>query len=65
MLVGANFAYEFQDTRKSYNSGKRQRWAGQTDSLGNPIPPFVDINKDKLTLKLTAYDTNGNEKNNL
>ena len=62
VLVGANFAYEFQDTRKSYNSGKRQRWAGQTDSLGNPIPPFVDINKDKLTLKLTAYDTNGNEK---
>lgn len=62
VLVGANFAYQFQDTRKSYNSGKRQRWAGQTDSLGNPVPPFVDINKDKLTLKLTAYDTNGNEK---
>ena len=62
VLVGANFAYQFQDTRKSYNSGKRQRWAGQTDSLGNPIPPFVDVNKDKLTLKLTAYDTNGNEK---
>ena len=31
VLVGANFAYQFQDTRKSYNSGKRQRWAGQTD----------------------------------
>ncbi len=62
VLVGANFAYEFQDTRKSYNSGKRQRWAGQTDALGNPVAPFVDVDKDKLTLKLVAYDNNGNEK---
>lgn len=62
VLVGANMAYEFQDTRKSWNSSKRQRWSGQTDSLGNPIPPFVDVEKDKMILRLKAYDTNGNEK---
>ena len=28
VLIGEHFAYEFQDTRKSPNSGKRQRyWA--------------------------------------
>ena len=52
VLVGANMGYGFQDTRKSWNSGKRQRWAGETDSLGNPVPPFVDVEKDKLTLRL-------------
>lgn len=62
VLVGANMGYGFQDTRKSWNSGKRQRWAGETDSLGNPVPPFVDVEKDKLTLRLMAYDSNGNEK---
>ena len=62
VLVGANMGYGFQDTRKSWNSGKRQRWAGETDSLGNPVPPFVDVEKDKLILRLVAYDNNGNEK---
>ena len=62
VLVGEHFAYEFQDTRKSYNSGKRQRYWGETDSLGNPVEPFVDIQHDKLTLRLSAVDSNGNEK---
>ncbi len=62
VLLGEHFAYEFQDTRKSYNSGKRQRYWGETDALGNPIEPFVDVEHDKLTLRLTAYDSNGNEK---
>lgn len=62
VLVGEHFAYEFQDTRKSHNSGKRQRYWGETDSLGNPVEPFVDIQHDKLTLRLSAVDSNGNEK---
>ncbi|WP_370829408.1 ABC transporter permease [Fournierella massiliensis] len=63
VLIGEHFAYEFQDTRKSPNSGKRQRYWGETDALGNPVEPFFDIQKEKLTLRLTAYDSNGNEKN--
>lgn len=62
VLIGEHFAYEFQDTRKSQNSGKRQRYWGDTDSLGNPVEPFFDIQKEKLTLRLSAYDSNGNEK---
>ena len=62
VVVGEHFAYSFEDTRKSHNSGKRQRYWGETDALGNPIPPFVDIDKDKMVLRLTAYDSNGNEK---
>lgn len=62
VLIGEHFAYEFQDTRKSYNSGKRQRYWGETDALGNPVEPFFDVQKEKLTLRLTAYDSNGNEK---
>ncbi len=62
VLIGEHMAYEFEDTRKSYNSGKRQRYWGETDALGNPVPPFVDAEKDKMTLRLTAYDKNGNEK---
>lgn len=62
VLIGEHFAYEFQDTRKSPNSGKRQRYWGQTDSAGNPVEPFFNIEKEKLTFRLIAYDANGNEK---
>ena len=62
VLVGQNMAYEFEDTRKSYNSGKRRRFWGDTDAMGNPIPPFVDVDREKLTLRLSAYDSNGSEK---
>lgn len=58
VLIGENAAYQFEDTRKSYNSGKRQVWQGQVDSLGNPVPPFVDMQQEKLTLRLTNYDEN-------
>ena len=51
-----------EETRKSYNSGKRQRYWGETDAMGNPVPPFVDVEKDKMTLRLSAWDKNGNEK---
>ena len=52
ILVGASTGYEFQDSRKSPNSPKRYRWQGQTDANGKELPPFVDIDKDKMTLTI-------------
>ena len=52
ILVGGSTGYEFQDSRKSYNSPKRYRWQGQTDANGKELPPFVDIDKDKMTLTI-------------
>ena len=61
ILVGGSTGYEFQDSRKSYNSPKRYRWQGQTDANGNELPPFVDVDKDKMTLTITNGDnTNPN-----
>lgn len=57
VLVGPNTGYNFEDTRRSMNSSKRYRWAGMTDNLGNPVEPFVDVSKDKMTLTLTNGDT--------
>ena len=56
VLVGTTSGYNFQDTRRSYTSTKRQRWAGQTDASGKELPPFVDVNKDDMTLTLTDGD---------
>lgn len=55
VMVGENFAYQFEDTTKKWSSPKRQVYQGQTDARGNPIPPFVSIDKDKMILKL-EYD---------
>lgn len=52
ILVGGSTGYEFQDSRKSFNSPKRYRWQGQTDANGKELPPFVDIDKDKMTLTI-------------
>ena len=52
VLVGSSTGYNFQDSRKSYNSPKRYRYEGQTDANGKELPPFVDINKDKMTLTI-------------
>ncbi|WP_455502194.1 ABC transporter permease [Gemmiger sp.] len=54
VLVGASTGYSFEDSRKSYNSPKRYRYEGQTDANGKELPPFVDINKDKMTLTITV-----------
>lgn len=56
VLVGASTGYGFEDSRKSYNSPKRYRYEGQTDASGKTLPPFVDINKDKMTLTLKTGD---------
>ncbi|MDD4850632.1 MAG: ABC transporter permease [Gemmiger sp.] len=53
VLVCANTAYQFADTRKSANSSKRQRYQGQTDAAGNPVEPFFDINSTPLSLTIT------------
>lgn len=52
VLVGSSTGYNFQDSRKSYNSPKRYRYEGQTDANGKELPPFVDIDKDKMTLNI-------------
>ena len=59
VLVGENFAYNFEDTRRSYESGKRYRYQGMTDAQGNPLGPFVDVEKDKMTLALVSYNDRG------
>ncbi len=40
VVVGKEFLYQFEDTRRSQNSSKRQRWSGETDANGNQLPPF-------------------------
>lgn len=52
VLVSSSTGYNFQDSRKSYNSPKRYRYEGQTDANGKELPPFVDIDKDKMTLTI-------------
>ena len=52
VLVGSSTGYNFQDSRKSYNSPKRYRYEGQTDANGKELPPFVDIDKDKMPLTI-------------
>ena len=56
ILVGEATGYNFEDTRRSQNSAKRYRYQGQTDANGNPLEPFVNVNKDDLTLTLTNGD---------
>ncbi len=61
VLVGENFGYNFEDTRRSYESGKRYRYQGMTDANGNPLGPFVDVENDKMTLKLITYTDTGEQ----
>lgn len=52
VLVCDSTGYNFYDTRRSMNSPKRYRWQGETDARGEPLPPFVDPDKEKMTLTL-------------
>lgn len=56
VMVCEQTGYNFEDTRKSYNSSKRYRWYGQTDAAGNLLEPFVDVNKEDMTLTLSSGD---------
>lgn len=62
VLVGEEFGYNFEDTKRSYNSNSRYRYSGQTDKNGNPLPPFVDPQNARMTLQLK--DDQGNVKEN-
>lgn len=61
VLVGENFGYNFEDTRRSYDSSKRYRYQGQTDAAGNLLEPFVDIENDKMTLDIITYSDDGEQ----
>lgn len=63
VLIGEETAYQFEDTKKSWRNPDRQRWK-EVDENGNVIkPPFFDITKEKLTMKMTiSYDDQGNAK---
>lgn len=50
-LFGSECAYEFNDTKQRYGG---YRWNGMTDSQGNPLPPYVDPMKDKITLVMES-----------
>lgn len=54
VLVGPNFAYEFFDSKRDWDSPKYQRWPGQTDNNGNPVDPFFDVQEE--TINLMYYD---------
>lgn len=54
VLVGQNAGYNFMDTKKRRDN---YRYPGMTDAKGNPLPPFVDVTKDKLILKTNVNDT--------
>ena len=62
VLVGEEFGYNFEDTKRSPNSNSRYRYSGQTDKNGNPLPPFVDPQNARMTLQLK--DDQGNVKEN-
>ena len=53
VMVTEGTVYNFQDSRRSQNSPKRYRYLGMTDSAGNQVPAFVDLNKDTMTLTIT------------
>ncbi len=50
VLVGANFGYSFEDTKRKFDSPKRRRYEGQVDAAGNEVGPFFDVEKEKIDL---------------
>lgn len=56
VLVGENFGYNFEDTKRKPGSPKRYRYQGQTDSNGNLLAPFVDVSNDVMTISIKVYD---------
>ncbi|MEG1568261.1 MAG: FtsX-like permease family protein [Oscillospiraceae bacterium] len=47
VLAGEHAGFEFEDTKK--RGDKARRYQGMVDAHGNPVLPFVDLSKDKLT----------------
>ena len=59
VLVGQYTGYSFTDTKKRGDSA--YRWQGQTDAMGNPVEPFVDVEKDKLYFRTSKNDENSEQ----
>lgn len=57
VLVGGSFGYSFEDTKKKYDSPKRRRYEGEVDAAGNPVPPFFDVEKEKIDLVIQNFET--------
>ncbi|MEG1926012.1 MAG: ABC transporter permease [Ruthenibacterium sp.] len=58
VVVGQYIGYSFVDSKKKKNNSRQE---GQLDAAGNPIPPFVDVENDKLTFVSQKQDTNSKE----
>lgn len=58
IVAGEQFAYNFWDTKRRSNNWRDP----YPDEFGNIKDPFVDVQKDKLTLVMPTqkYDENGN-----
>ncbi|MCI6639776.1 MAG: ABC transporter permease [Pygmaiobacter massiliensis] len=54
VLMGQYAGYGFTDTKKTGSNASR--WQGQTDSHGNPLDPFVNVEKDKMLLRTSVQD---------
>ena len=58
VIVGENFAYNFENTRKQWPNNYVD---AIPDENGVMPEPFVDVMKDELTLKATEYTDKGEE----
>ena len=56
IIVGEELAYSFEDTTKSYRSGKRYADQYKMDANGMPVGPFVDIMNDKIMLRFVTSE---------
>ncbi len=56
VLIGEKMGYQFEDTRRKAGNRRRMRYADQTDAAGNILGPFLDPEKEELTLVLSSRD---------
>ena len=59
VLVCDKLGYNFYDTRRSETSPRRYRLEGDTDALGNPVEPFVNVDEDEMTLTIYTGEEGG------
>ncbi|MDR2931903.1 MAG: ABC transporter permease, partial [Oscillospiraceae bacterium] len=52
ILMGENAAYQFEDTKKSWQNNRVNTYP---DESGNIPEPFIDPMKEEMTLELTVY----------
>ncbi len=54
VLIGQNAGYSFTDTKRK--GDKAYRWQGQTDAMGNPVDPFINVSADKMFIKNASME---------